>query len=65
MKTAASAILIKAIVVLGEGSGLSIRIRWVRVPSMAPSFVVAVSRSPINIKLRLQQQIYFHMNKPY
>jgi hypothetical protein len=25
----------------------------------------AVSRSPINIKLRLQQQIYFHMNKPY
>ena len=25
-----------AIVVLGEGSGLSIRIRWVRVPSMAP-----------------------------
>ena len=25
-----------AIVVLGEGRGLSIRIRWVRVPSMAP-----------------------------
>ena len=28
----------QAIVVLGEGSGLSIRIRWVRVPSMAPIF---------------------------
>ena len=26
-----------AIVVLGEGNGLSIRTRWVRVPSMAPS----------------------------
>jgi hypothetical protein len=34
-----------AIVVLGEGSGLSIRTRWVRVPSMAPSFG-SPSRAP-------------------
>ena len=49
----------------GHYLGLSIRRREFDSPTHRQVLLFAVSRSPINIKLRLQQQIYFHMNKPY